>query len=420
LFWQVFPVDAQFFPGQGGFGGGGNRSRGTSQQRTYSSSGTVGDAVISFDPETRRLIVISDEETGQYISQVVSNLDTPKPQVLIKVVFIEVEHNDGSDIGLEGTYNGNFGNSFQTGTMTNYGVVNNQVVPTSIDPVFGRNMAALTNAFGLQSSPFSPSGGLYQLFTQDYTVTLRAIAQAGKAKILSRPSIVARNNQPATINVGQDVPLITDVRYDNFGNAINSVRYESVGIILKVTPFITSDNLVELIVSPETSDLVADRSQWVPISSGVGVDVRAPIINTRSADTVVVTPNGQTVVIGGLMFNSDATMVSKIPYLGDIPLIGALFRRTIKNSRQTELLIFLTPYIVQAPTELAAVSKKEEAKFDGPKTLTEKELNRFLDRLPEKEKEDQKAKDKSKNGKSKPKTKTEPGTFSDVPVDPAK
>src|SRR5216684_502662 len=96
---------AQFTPGQGG-GNAANRSR-TSTTRTYPGNGEVGDAVISIDPETRSLIVIADEKTRQYISQVVSNLDRPKPQVLIKVVFVEVTHNNSSDIGIEGGWSKN-------------------------------------------------------------------------------------------------------------------------------------------------------------------------------------------------------------------------------------------------------------------------------------------------------------------------
>ena len=84
-------------------------------------------------------------------------------------------------------------------------------------------------------------------------MTLHAIAQAGKAKVLSRPSILARNNQPATITVGQQVPLITGVTYDSFGNSHNAITYTSVGVILKVTPFITEDGLVEMMVSPQIS-----------------------------------------------------------------------------------------------------------------------------------------------------------------------
>ena len=95
---------------------------------------------------------------------------------------------------------------------------------------------------------------------------LAALAKAGKTEILSRPSILARNNQPATISLGQQVPLITNTRFDNFGNQINSVSYQNVGINLSVTPFITTDDNVEMVVNPETSEL-ADRSQWVPINA---------------------------------------------------------------------------------------------------------------------------------------------------------
>jgi len=139
---------------------------------------------------------------------------------------------------------------------------------------------------------------------------------------------------------------------------------------------------VEMIVSPETSDLVADRSQWVPISSGNGGTVSAPLINTRSADTVVVTPDGQTVIIGGLMQDTKADSESKIPLLGDIPYLGNLFKRKIKSDAKTELLIFLTPHIIQAPSQLAALSAKEQEKGGVRKTLTDEELDRYLDQLP--------------------------------------
>jgi general secretion pathway protein D len=381
-------VQAQF-PG-GGFGGGqganANRSR-TSTSRTYPANGAVGDAVISIDPESRNLIVIADEKTRQYISQVVSNLDRPQPQVLIKVVFLEVTHNNSSDIGIDAAYGKNIGNSFLGNITTNFSVISNTIVPTTIGPAMTSSAFSASNIFGL--TPISPgsSAGLYQVFGQDYQVTLRAIAASGNAKVLSRPSVVARNNQPATITVGQSVPLITNVRFDNFGNAINSVSYQSVGIILRVTPFITADGLVEMILSPETSELVADRSQWVPISSGTGGTVSAPLINSRSADTVVVTPDGQTVIIGGLMEDSKADTETRIPLLGDIPLLGNLFKHKVKSHAQTELLIFLTPHVIQAPAEVAAMTAAERAKSDAAKGLSDQELNKFLDTLPQKESE---------------------------------
>ena len=373
---------AQFPGGFGGFGGGNTTSSSRSRSsRTYPNNG-VGNATFTVDPETRNLIIVADPDTTKYISEVVSNLDRPKPQVLIKVVFIELTHNDSLDLGVEGNYSKNIGNPLVSGYTTNFTVVNKGtpdavVVPQSVKPI--NQSLALSNIFGLRNGAM---GGLYQLFSQDYQVTLHAIATAGKARILSRPSVVARNNQPATITVGQSVPLVTNVRFDTFGNAINSVVYQPVGIILRVTPFISEDNMVEMILSPETSALEPDRNLWIPISSGSSGTVTAPIINSRSADTVVVTPDGATVIIGGLMSDSKAESVTKIPFLGDIPLLGKLFQHKVKDGSKQELLIFLTPYIIQAPTEMAAVTKKEEGKSDAIKTLNEQELNKFLDTIP--------------------------------------
>jgi len=377
--------------GGGGFGGGGTGRSGTSSSasttaRTYPNNTSIGDAYFSIDPETRRVVFIADEATAKAIGQVLTNLDRPKPQVLIKVVFLEVTHTDGSDIGIEGTFSKSIGSSPSSGLVTNFAVVSNSIVPTSITGGNSLPFASASNAFGQpgSSSTFGGANGLYQILGQDYTVTLHAIAQAGKSKVLSRPSILARNNQPATITVGQSVPLITGVTYDSFGNSHNAISYTSVGVILKVTPFITEDGLVEMIVSPQISQI--DPTLSIPISAnanGSGT-INAPVIDIRSADTVAVTPDGQTVVIGGLMQNTKTETVTKIPLLGDVPLLGNLFRRTQNSDAKTELIIFLTPHIVAAPTELAALSTRQRDRSDATKGLTEEELNKFLDELPKK------------------------------------
>lgn len=362
--------------------GGGNsnrRSSSSSSSRNYPSSGEIGDAYFSIDPESRRVVTIADEDTTKYISQVLSNLDMPKPQVLIKVVFLEVNHTKSLDLGVEGQFTRNLGNTWTDGITTNFsggtvGSTNNVV--SSIMPALKNMTMGGGTSYGF---PTADPSGVYTVMGQDYTVTLHAIAQAGNAKILSRPSILARNNQPATITVGQSVPLITNVRYDTFGNAINSVTYKDVGVILKVTPFITSDGMVEMIVQPEISSI--DKTTTVPISAGVS----APVINIRSADTVAVTPDGQTVVIGGLMSNLKASIDTKIPLLGDIPILGALFKRKQTSDSQTELVIFLTPHIVQAPSQLAALSNKERSKSEGIKSFTDEDLSRYLEDIPSKE-----------------------------------
>jgi general secretion pathway protein D len=342
-------------------------------------------------------VVIADEKTRRAISNVVATLDRPKPQVLIKVVFVELTLNNSLDFGIEGGWTGSNSQAQAIGAIANAFGLSALHLPAS-----GSN-APTPNVFGMPTSAFGsvpPGAGLYQIYGQDYQATIRAIATAGKSKILSRPSVVARNNQPATITVGQSVPLITNVRYDTLGNAINSVSYTPVGIILRVTPFITGDGMVEMILSPETSQLEPDRTQWVPIATGPsgGSAISAPLINQRSADTVVLTPDGQTVIIGGLMATSKGHTENKIPLLGDIPWLGLLFRHTIDTEIKTELLIFLTPYIIPAPSELATLTAKEKAKSGVSKALTEKELNQYLDTLPTK---DADKKDNSKKKKDK-------------------
>jgi general secretion pathway protein D len=365
------------FGGGGGAAGGGGGSRTTSGSRQYTPNGTIGDAYFSIDPETRRIVTIADEQTSLAISQVLSNLDRPKPQVLIKVVFLEVTHNNSSDLGVEGSFSRNIGNSYLSGgIVTNFSMGSSNNLISTLAPATKSTTMGGSSAFGF---PTSGAAGLYQILGQDYQVTLHAIASAGNAKILSRPSILARNNQPATITVGQSVPLITSVRYDSLGNAINSVSYTDVGVILKVTPFITADGLVEMIIAPQISSI--DPTLSIPISASVN----APVIDIRSADTVAVTPDGQTVIIGGLMEASRAQTDTKIPILGDIPLLGNLFKRKQKNDDRRELMIFLTPHIVQAPSQLAALSTREKEKSDAPKEFNDKELDKFLDTLPAKE-----------------------------------
>ncbi len=341
------------FGGGGGMGGGGgggmSRSRsGSSTTRQYPNSGMIGDAMISSDPETRKIIVIADEETLLQVSQVITNLDRPKPQVLIKVVFLEATYNNTLDFGIEGNSQHLISNS---------------------------TTGALSSSFLASQG----SGGMYKFMGDDFNVTIRALGQATKLEVLSRPSILARNNQQATITVGETLPFITATRVEITGQTVNTVSYEDIGIILRVTPFITSDGCVEMIVSPEITTRTADT---VPISDTVS----APVIAKRSADTVVVTPDGKTVIIGGLMENSKTESVNKVPFFGDIPLLGAAFKRKIKQDVKKELMIFLTPHIVADPKALTAMTKYETGKAEmAPKAFSEADFDKFFDTLPVKE-----------------------------------
>lgn len=322
-------------------GGGGGSSANSSRQ--YLNSTMVGDAMITSDMDTRRLIVVTDEDTNENIRQIIANLDKPKPQVLINVIFVQVTHDKNLDLGTE---------------ITKY--TNSNLTHSTL--------ATVTSSFG-----HPETGAAIQITKNTLDATLHALAGVGKTEILSRPSILTRSSQQATILVGQSVPFITNSRIsDTNGDTINTVQYQDIGIILRVTPFITSEGNVEMIVSPEISSLSATT---VPISS----TQNSPVIDKRSADTVVVTPSDQTVVIGGLISNQTNDQDSKVPILGDIPLIGYAFKRKVKSNERTELLIFMTPHVVQHPEDLAKISGEEEKKADlTTQSFEQKELDKYV------------------------------------------
>ena len=391
--------------GFGGFGGFNNANRNnasSSSSSEYNNNGQVGSAVISVDPVTHNIIVIADKETSEQIRHVLASLDAPEPQVLIKAVFLEVEDSKASEIGVQGNYtgaNGTFGEV--TGFLTNSYVLTpgsstaNTVTPPSYTPVptpyyqsynVGQNFGlpqALAGAAG--------NGGMYQIMGNDFTATIQAIATAGKAQLLSRPSILASDGQMAEIVVGQFVYLPSSVSLTSVGNSATTVpsingSYQNVGIQLDVTPFIGANNLVQMILQPQITSIdTSTPGQVIEGGSLFASAVYAPNLDKRSANTVVVTPDGQTVVIGGLISNDKSSSESKVPLLGDIPLLGNLFKFTSKANQKDELLMFITPHIVQMPSQLAAMSAHETGQtplITNTNAISEQEMDRFLDRLP--------------------------------------
>ena len=194
-----------------------------------------------------------------------------------------------------------------------------------------------------------------QLNYDDVSVSVNALAEEGKVEILSRPSILTRNNREALISVGSLVPFMQTGNVNSVtGVQIPQYEYEPIGISLRVTPYITPHGLVELSLFPEISETTGDK---IEVSEGL----QLPVFATRSAQTVVVTPNGKTVIIGGLMQDNKVETVRKVPLLGDIPILGSLFRHKEMKDTKTELLIFLTPFIVQNPNDLVSLTKQERS-----------------------------------------------------------
>ncbi len=331
-------------------------SSSTSTQTSTDGSRTLGTAIIQYDSETGSIIIIADDETNDRIKSVLDNIDRPTPQVLIKVLFLEVTHSNDKDLGVEYTLRDLGGSA------------------TDINGNAVTQFKELSTAFGLANET---RGGFYKILDGDLAATIRAIANNNKLEVLSRPSILARNNQEATITVGQEVPFITNSRVTSDGQTINTIQYSDIGIILRVKPRIMPDRNVEMQVLPEISNLTAET---VPVSD----TVNARVIAKRSAETTVVVADGKTVVIGGMMENNNTEKVTKVPLLGDIPWVGALFRRTTTTKVKTELLIFLTPLVVEGPDQLQTVSNAENANGRLPaKVFSQEEMDQFLNKPPD-------------------------------------
>ena len=364
--------------GGGGFGGGG--AAGGSTQRTYPNATSPGPVSVSIDPETHSLVVLTDDRTITHLQDLVDKLDQPKPQVLIKVVFLQVSRDDALDIGVEGSYNPSSGmNTITSNIVAGFGgVLTTNLINSTTSGNIQNNY--LLGAQGTQPSLIGPNtmpagAGIYSVMGADYAATVRAISSANKVEVLARPSIMVRNNQPATIQIGQQVPIVTSVTYaNNTGTPIAATTPTSVGIILQVTPFITADGLVEMIVSPQISDL---SSQTVQLAAGVN----QPIIDITQASTVVVAPDGQTVVIGGLIQNQKTGIDTKIPILGDIPVLGLLFKRTQRDHFKKELVIFVTPHVVAMPSMMADASNEAVQSDLAKRAFTQKEWNEYFENM---------------------------------------
>lgn len=307
--------------------GGGTSGPRLSSQAQQTATSLAGLVTIIADVDTNSILVRASPVNYDRIKPVLEEMDRPATQVLIKVLIAEVTHDDSLDLGAEfSILNLHNGHSEETKTGFNIGPA----------------LAATTATPGL----------VVQLLESNFTATIRALETAGKLDVLSRPYILASDNQLANITVGQEVPFITSSTISDTGQTLNTIQYSDVGIILDVVPHINPDGQVILDVAPEISSVT---DQTVPISS----NVEAPIIAKRSARSRVAVQSGQTIVIGGLMEDKLTSTVNKVPLLGDIPLIGEIFKRTEKTKTKTELLIFLTPHVAARPDQLPDMAKEE-------------------------------------------------------------
>ena len=322
------------------------------------------EVAIVAEPNSNALLVSASPRYFAQVETMIEELDQPQKQVLIQVLLAEVTLDGSTEWGMQWTSDVDLQGKSLPGDSAN-----------------------VNSRFGLDPSS-AGLGGLTATLTGDnWGFILRAMQSDGRLEILSRPQILAVDNMEATIDVGQRVPVVTGSRVTERGDSINTFNYETVGVQLTVTPRINTEGTVKMDVSPTISSL---SSSSVAVSSGFTV----PIINSRSATTTVSVQDGQTVVIGGLISTEDDERVTKIPWLGDIPYIGAAFKRTKKTRVRSELLIILTPHVIIEPSAAEKFSREhiDESnifeQFEASETKRNRTQQRILDDIKPKAREE--------------------------------
>ncbi len=263
--------------------------------------------------DSNTLMISASPRYMEKIQGIIDELDKNPPQVLISVMLAEVTLDSDEQWGMDLT----------------------------VGPFRGDRVTA-SSSFGLAAATLSGLGvPNLSVSTDDLELLVRALEAQGRLEVLSRPQILVNNNVNATFQVGQNIGIVDDVQISDNGTARSSVSREDIGIILDVLPSISPDRFVRMEVKPEISSLSARTTQ-------VSEDFQAPIIDTRKVDTVVTVKDGQTVVIGGLFSTRTETRNQKVPFFGDIPILGLPFRTRLHRREKTEFLVVITPHVVSS------------------------------------------------------------------------
>ena len=309
---------------------------------------------IMAEPVNNALLISASPRYFEEIKSLIIELDQPQAQVLIQVIVAEVTLDSERDLGIEWSYTKDIGGGNTLGTGTD---------------------------FGVQAAKAAAGGYYGMLQGNNFNFLLRALQNDGRLEVLSRPQILTGDNKAASISIGQKYPMITGSQITPQGGTINQFQYEDVGVNLTVTPRISPDGTVKMEVGTTNSEVTSTAIQ-------INNNATVYAINQRKATTTVSVHSGQTVLIGGLIGTQDDTRTKKIPFFGDIPYLGPLFRSTSKSSTRKELLIVLTPQILtSAPmsvrtNDIYKITRQELDQSDIKEQIQRDQLqNRVLDQL---------------------------------------
>lgn len=287
------------------------------------SAGLAGPVQIFADARTNSLLIRATPGDYETLRQAIEQLDTRPLQVLIEVLIAEVRRTSQFGLGIDVR-------------------VPNQRLPGTDVIVGGELVGGSAGDVALR---------VLRLGGVDVDVVLHALAASGDVTILSRPVILAQNNEPARILVGDQRPFIQISRSLPTDNAVRDqvIQYRDVGTQLTIRPTINPDGYVTLAVLQEVSNATAETQ------------FGAPIISTREAETRLLVQDGHTVVIGGLIDHQRNASNSGVPVLKDIPVLGGLFRSSSRNKTVTELFLFLVPHVLYSDEDVDDATRRVRA-----------------------------------------------------------
>ncbi|PWB20134.1 type II secretion system protein GspD [Comamonas sp. JNW] len=331
----------------GGLGSGARLGTGTSLG-TSGESGSATGGIIQADTATNSLIITAPEPLYRQIRSVIDQLDSRRAQVLVESLIVEVSAEKAAQFGVQWQSLLGQGNNV-------VGVIGNNFT------VGGANLFNL--AAGIANNTYStlPSAGMNAgiAFKHNGEYVLGALANLlqsnADGNVLATPNLLTLDNQEAQILVGQNVPFVTGSYANSTGsstvNPFTTVERKDVGLTLRVRPQINANGTVKLTIYQETSDVLA----------GTTTNANGPTTNKRSIESTVLVDDGSVIVIGGLLQDQYSGSVQKVPYLGDIPGIGALFRSDTRSRKKTNLMVFLRPVVMRdaAATQQVSMDRYE-------------------------------------------------------------
>lgn len=302
---------------------------------------------ITSDESTNSLVLIATRDQFAIIKQVIEKLDIPRKQVFVEAVILEMATDDANSAGLSfhaGGTNAAGGSNLYSAQVggASSAIVDPSLLSGVAVGVFGPSIPVSLGSGGGEDGTSATT-----LDIPAFGVVLNALQSNAAVNIVSTPNILTMDNEEAKIVVGRNVPFPVGQTQTSFGVPLINFQREDVAITLKVTPQINESDYVTLETFLEIQEIEGDIAGTA--ASG------GPTTSKRSVENTIVIKDNQTIVVGGLIAETDNETETKIPILGDIPLIGALFRGKTNQSRKTNLMIFLTPHIIDEPSDLEEI-----------------------------------------------------------------